>query len=381
MTHDAPAVRCAAMKRSVHSSAVVVLLFAFLAGGPLASSCFAQAVDPVQAAKDAFNKAKAQLQGHTAATQPASQQATSGSQPAPGAQPPGTQPAGTRLAVNSALSSSLLTPAPAGGLAPAVLPDLLGVHVGEPPEQAIAELQKLYPVVRGPGGAVLSAISSTPANHYPFSNAPLYFSAVYNTRLNAAPGCSTNSCQGEDRIDAIFSGPPEKMLVQLRRSLSWAIGKEPTSVTLKNALIEKYGQNFVEGPGLTLTWLFDETGKPMPPLAKAVAFTGCQGIISNQAGVGGGLPSYLGIPQQPQQPVPQQDLDRIVKVRCGMQVQVVASINGTAGGTANALGVVISEIAADLRAAFAAENYIRQERSAHSNQQLKNAEQQAAPSF
>jgi hypothetical protein len=373
------------MKRSVYTHPVAALLFAFLAGGPFASSSFAQ-VNPFQAAKDAYNKAKAQLQGQTAATQPAtpttgesaSQQATSGSRAAPGTQPPGTQPAGTRLAVNGALSSSLLTPAPAGGLAPSVLPDLLGVHVGEPTDQAISELQKLYPPVRQPGGAVVSAISSTPANHYPFPNAPLYFSAVYNTRPNAAAGCASTTCQGEDRVDAIFSGPPEKMLVQLKRSLTWTMGNAPTSDTLKKALIEKYGQNFVESSGLTFTWLFDETGKPMPPLAKAVAFTGCQGIISNQAGVGGGLPSYLGIPQQT---VPQQDLDRIVKVRCGMQVQVVAWINGTPGGTANSLLVTISEIAADMRAAFAAENYIRQEKSAQSNQQLKNAQQQAAPSF
>ena len=64
-----------------------------------------------------------------------------------------------------------------------------------------------------------------------------------------------------------------------------------------------------------------------------------------------------------------------------MQIQVVAWINGTPGGTANTLLVTISEIAADLRAAFAAENYIRQERNAQSNQQLKNAQQQATPTF
>jgi len=117
----------------------------------------------------------------------------------------------------------------------------------------------------------------------------------------------------------------------------------------------------------------------MPPLAKSVAFNGCQSIISNGAGVGGGLPSYLGVavPQKE----PQQDLDRIVKVRCGMQIQVVAWINGTPGGTANSLLVTVSEIAGDLRAAFAAENYLWQLKSAQSNQQLKNAQQQAAPTF
>ena len=162
----------------------------------------------------------------------------------------------------------------------------------------------------------------------------------------------------------------------LQRDLTWDMGKAPTSDTLKNALIQKYGPDFVESAGGYLTWLFDETGKPMPPLPRAVALTGCQTIVSNQSGVSRGLPSYLGMPTRTQQ-----DVDRIVKVRCGMQVQVAAWINGTPGGTANALEVTVREIASDLRAAFAAENYMWQLKSAQSNQQLNNAQQQAAPKF
>ncbi len=60
----------------------------------------------------------------------------------------------------------------------------------------------------------------------------------------------------------------------------------------------------------------------------------------------------------------------IVEVRCRMQIQVVASIAGTSGGTANALQVTINEIAGDLRAAFEAENYIWQMKNAQSNQHL-----------
>ncbi len=342
----------------------------------------AQVQNPIQAFKDAMAKAKQQQAAQKPsrpATQPAAQAPPSGTQQAALVSQPVSQPAsGNQMAVPGAFTSSLLTPVPAGGLDPSKLPDLLGVHIGEPADQAIAELQKLYPVVRSPGGAVQSQILSTPHNKYPFANAPLYAATVYNVRQNTA-GCSPTTCQAQDRIDAVFSGPPDKMVVQLRRYLTWDVGKTPTSDTLKTALIQKYGQNFVEGPPLTYTWLFDETGKPMPPLTRLVALSGCQNIVSNQNGVGGGLPSYLGIGNP--QTEAQQDLDRIVKVRCGMQVQVVAAINGTAGGTANALQVVINEIAADLRAGFAAENYIWQLRSAQSNQQLKNAQQQAAPTF
>ena len=356
------------MKRSVCSPIVVTLLFAFLAAD-FTGSAFAQAQNPIQAAKDAYNKAKAQLQEQAPATaQLASLQTAPGPQPA----------SGNQLAVPGAFSSSLLTPAPAGGLDPSKLPDLLGIHIGEPTDQAVAEIQKLYPVIRNDHGNVLWGLPSIPYHNYPFPNAPPYVSAVAVAKPNTA-GCSPTTCQAQDRMDAVFSGPPEKRVVQLKRYLTWEGSKTPTSETLKNALIQKYGPNFVENSALTLTWLFDETGKPMPPLPKSVVATGCQNIVSNGVGVSGGLPSYLGVPVT--QKVPQQDLDRIVKVRCGMQVQVVAWINGTPGGTANTLQVTVSEIAGDLRAAFAAENYIWQLKSAQSNQQLKNAQQQAAPTF
>ena len=43
--------------------------------------------------------------------------------------------------------------------------------------------------------------------------------------------------------------------------------------------------------------------------------------------------------------------------------------------------IMFDEVAFDLRDAFAAENYIRQAKNAKGNQQLKDAQQQAAPKF
>jgi hypothetical protein len=54
---------------------------------------------------------------------------------------------------------------------------------------------------------------------------------------------------------------------------------------------------------------------------------------------------------------------------------------GQTGGTVTSLAVTIREYAADLRDAFAAENYKRQAKYAQGNQQLKNAQGQAAPTF
>ena len=330
-----PGTRNSAMKRFVYRP-IIAALVALLATGSFAGSALAQIANPFQVAKDAFNKAKAQIQGQMPATgQPVAQQIAAGpQQTAPGLR----QVSDNQLATPGAFSSALLTAAPPGGLDPSKLPDLLGIHIGEPADQAVAEIQKVYPVVRNDHGTVLWGLPTVPYNKYPFPNAPPYVAAVAVFKPNTA-GCSaTSNCQAQDHLDAVFSGPPEKRIVRMQRNLTWDGGKAPTSETLKNALVQKYGANFIENSSLTLTWLFDETGRPMPPLAKSVTATGCQGIVSNGSGVGGGLPSYLGIgvPQRE----PQQDLDRIVKVRCGMQVQVVAWINGTPGGTATIHGAV-----------------------------------------
>ena len=366
------------MKRSVYTAPVVATLFASLAAGPLAGSALAQVVNPLQAAKDALNKAKTQLQAQTASTPSATP--TSGqpaSQPAAQGLPQGPQAAsGSQQAVPGALSSNLLTPAPPGGLDPSKLPDLLGLHIGEPTDRAVAEIQKLYPVIRNDHGTVIWGKLTPYTTKYAFTNDPPYISAEAVAKPNTA-GCSPINCQAQDVLNAVFSGPPGRRLVQLKRSLTWDMEKVPTTDTLRNALIQKYGQNFIENSALTLTWLFDETGAPMPPLDKAVAATGCQGIVSSQGGGAAPVRSYLvGMPSRTQQ-----DLDRIVKVRCGMQVQVVAWIGGTRGGTANSLDVTIREIAADLRDAFAAENYLRQAANAEGNKQLNSAQQQAAPKF
>ena len=277
-------------------------------------------------------------------------------------------------------SSSLIPPSPAGGLDPSKLPDLVGIHIGEPTDQVLAEVKKLYPLVRNGRGTVVSGDLGIGAIKYANTNDPRYTSSMLDTN-EIITACTPPNCKPRDEMRAIFSGPPEKMAVQLQRTLSWNSGGQPTVDTLKTALIQKYGQHFVESPPLTLTWLFDEAGKPMPPLSKAVAYAGCQGILSQQGYPAGNpqvLQSYLGISTPT---VTQQNIDRIVKQRCGVQVWVQAQINGLQDGTATQLTVMIREIAADLRDAFAAENYIRQATNAQSNQQLKNAQQQAAPTF
>jgi hypothetical protein len=92
------------------------------------------------------------------------------------------------------------------------------------------------------------------------------------------------------------------------------------------------------------------------------------------------LASYVGLLYNPGAPPLQQQLAPVLRGRCSF-VLVTAQIIGQPAGPANGLTVTIQELPEDLRDAFNAEAYLQQAANAQSNQQLKNAQQQAAPKF
>lgn len=301
---------------------------------------------------------------------------------APAASP---SPAPQAPAPASTLGGVQLPPAPPGGLDASKLPDIVTIHIGTPTDQVIAQLNSLYPVVRndrgsqiwGPGGTG-GGLSSA---KYASTNDPPYVSSAMYSRAFADPCPSTpNGCQSSDQVAAVFSGPPEKVLVRLERILSYGSGQPTTTANLRAALAQKYGPNFTEDPPMTLSWAFDEQGKALPAPPKPVS---CRGIISTE-----GYPppnpysmtSYLGLITTGTPPPLQQQLTPILRGRCSF-IFVTAQINGLRDGSANQMTVVIQELPEDLRDAFAAEIHMEQAANAQANQQLKNAQQTAAPKF
>lgn len=304
-----------------------------------------------------------------------------------GASSPVPTPAPGTAASTAPQGSPQLPPAPPAGLDPSKLPDILGVHIGTPTDQVIKQVAALYPFVRHGTGPMISGAIGNGFIKYAHTNDPPYISSTGYTKPNCG---SLESCQANDRMDVIFSGPPEKAAVQLVRDLSWD-RDNPSRDTLKSALIQKYGQNFTEYPALTLTWAFDEQGKALPPPNKSVT---CQGPLSQQGYPGvavapGGpfkpsnnpqtLETYLGlVPVPPQQQ--QQQMTNFLRSRCSF-ILVRAQISATSDGIAHDMVITIQELPLDLRDAFAAERYLRQAVNAQSNQQLNNSQQQAAPKF
>jgi hypothetical protein len=291
---------------------------------------------------------------------------------------------------SASLGDVQLPPAPPGGLDSSKLPDILGVHIGTQTDKVIAQLNSLYPFVRHGTGAQESGYRGNGYIKYAATNDPPYVSSTGFFKPNTA-GCSPNGCQANDTMGAIFSGPPEKVAVKLVRSVTYDADKQKTSDNMKAALVQKYGPNFTEYPPLTLNWAFDEQGNALPAPPRPVS---CRGIISQQgypgtSAVPGGpstpynpqvLASYVGLAYNPGAPPLQQQLTPIMRGRCSF-VLVTAQIIGQPAGPANGLTVTIQELPEDLRDAFNAEAYLQQAANAQSNQQLKNAQQQAAPQF
>lgn len=288
-------------------------------------------------------------------------------------------------ASGSGLQGVQLPPAPPGGLDPSKLPDILDVHIGTPTDKAIAQLNSLYPLVRNNRGTQIWGPGSTgsPASYtkYAPTNDPPFISSALFTRP-FPEGCikpdASGSCQVHDEMRVIFSGPPQKLLVRLERSISWE--QQTTSDNLKAALIQKYGPNVAEypqHPPIILKWAFDEEGKALPAPKPNVT---CAGLVSQQ-----GYPppnpysisNYIGFASEP---VTQQQLTSFMRGRCPY-ISVQVQINGRPGGPANQMTVVIEELPQDLRNAFAADQYMRQAANAQANQQLKKSQQQAPPKF
>jgi hypothetical protein len=354
---------------------------------PAASSSTSAAAAPSPCPAPAASASPANANANAPAPAAAPVAPATDTAPAVAASP---SPAPQAPASGSALGGVQLPPVPPGGLDPSKLPDILGVHIGTPTDKVIPQLNSLYPFVRHGTGAEESGSGGNAFIKYAATNDPPYVSSTGFFKPNTA-GCSPKGCQASDQMGAIFSGPPEKVAVKLFRTVTYDADNETTVDKMKAALVQKYGPNFTEYPPLTLNWAFDEQGNALPAPPKPVS---CRGILSQQGYQGttlvpGGpttpnnpqrLDSYVGLLYNPGAPPLQQQLTPIMRGRCSY-ILVQAQINGQANGGANALTVTIQELPEDVRDAFAAEAYMQQAAKAQSNQQLNNAQQQAAPKF
>jgi hypothetical protein len=344
---------------------------------PAASSTAASSPCPAPAASAAAN-APAGAAPAASASAPAPATSNAAAAPAPAAVP-AQSASGQPLTLTQMMIAAAATvpPAPAGGLDPSKLPDVLGVHIGTPTNQAIAQMAALYPFVRGSNGMQEWGPEGNSMIKYSATKDPAYISA---TKFNRA-----GQDGGTDEISAIFSGPPDQRAVQLDREIGDAPAQQTPSDTFKNALIQKYGPNYTQFPVDVMVWAFDEQGKPLT-LSKAdatCANAGGGGLVSQQGYPANNpylMSNYIMI-QTPTPSLQQSNINSLLRSKCLKGIVVKADIAGHPGGLASGMSITIIDVVTDLRNAFNAEIYLENAANATASQQQKNAEQQAAPKF
>jgi hypothetical protein len=262
---------------------------ALLLGTLLATPLAARVPNPIQAAKDAYKKARQQQQAS--------------------AKPPAAQPAEAQGA-DGQPAANTNTVAPAVPFEPARIPDVVGVRIGMSPQEALQILHKQYP-----GDRKQDMVNQA----WPSAQKPFYgFNIIQTDPLGTA--------------DAYLSltAPPGPQIV-------WRITRFTHRVHTNRAVFlaalrEKYGKESMAfapggGPGISddkqighLVWLFDESGKriPLPPVR---FFPGYSTIWDCGNAVGGLNP-------QPLMPENEIDTTRLFPGWCANYVGIRVTLSG-----------------------------------------------------
>ena len=227
----------------------------------------AQIQNPIQAAKDAYNKAKQQQQ---------QQQNQKPQQPASQGQP--TQPANAPVQSDATAADSTAANGSPEALkkiaASSQFVDIVGVKLGMTPEQATAAIKAYKSTFKI---EVLNTRLFHPGSEQ-FLRVPRYIS-----------GYEPNSPNGYEWITVEFTQPPSPPLVsQIQRSVEFPSSQPVMASTLLESLRKKYGQeNFSQAD--TSAWVYDLNGKLLSRLGNAQP---CIGMDV----VNGGLPRGTGEP-------------------------------------------------------------------------------------
>jgi len=277
----------------------------FLLVAPTFAACIvapanAQFQNPIQAAKDAYKKAKQQQAGSTTtppanapaaapASAPAAAPANTASQP--GSPQPANAPAASGASTSAPQGAGAVwTPptsdtsttgkvaAPVGPLDPSKLPDIGGLHIGATSAEINPVLQKIHP------GAPLQPISQ----------------GVGKPPTGVRLSVGTAIPQSADGFLVDYTYEPNKPQTAYFISRNVQYVQPIAKQVVFDALRQKYGKETEDvmtgGIGITaMVWLFDEQGHvvhttPSTASTNGTPF-GCQGDYAE----GDGLNLYLGV--------------------------------------------------------------------------------------
>ena len=248
--------------RKLTKSVLVVVLVASLS----VLTAAAQIQNPIQAAKDAYKKARQQQQ----------QQTNQPQQPAPLGQT--TQAANAQVQSNaaapgsSAANGDCCTPEALKKIAASVgFVDIVGIRLGMTPAQAMAAIRAYKPGLKI---EVLNTRLFHPGSDQ-FVRVPRYISAQEP---------NNQSGKGYEYINVEFTQPPGPPLAsKIERYVAMPVGQPVMASSMLESLRKKYGQdNFTQNDARG--WIYDMDGKLPARLPKTTAYCAFPGELPRGAG-------------------------------------------------------------------------------------------------
>jgi len=257
---------------------------------------------------------------------------------------------------------------PAAGLDPSKLPDIEGIHLGMSVEQASAILKSLFPA----GSNTLTVTASKFLN----TSDKAWITSMTGSLNN---GCA--SCQ--EQVIVKFSMPPKpQQVIDIQRAIVFETNKQPPMDATIDGLRKKYGSETfktVPDPVQYFAWLYDEEGKLLP--ATPQFGRGCAGsIVGPPVGGDPAHPNSVGFALATG-PVTPSAIAAMMRDPCRSHVHVSAQVSPSSPTLplVHIIDIHMSENALDTRDVIAAQQYLDGVAAGQKQQQLKKAQQQAAP--
>jgi hypothetical protein len=231
----------------------------------------AQFQNPIQAAKDAYNKAKQEQQ----------QKPQQGPQSRP--QPPNVGGESTAQSGSVALGEDCCSPAAMKKTAASLgFVDIVGIKLGMTPEQAVAAVKAYNPSLRIENLTARLEHPSGPLGN--FVKVPYTINAyTANSRTDLGP---------VEWIAMQFTLPPgPPLLSKVVRYTGFVVGRPVMASNLLESLRKKYGQDNFSPSGDTVGWVYDSNGKLLTRVSPP------QGVCAGD-GYAAGVPGGGAVPHQ-----------------------------------------------------------------------------------
>ena len=236
-----------------------VLTVAIAAAWVFGAQATAQSKNPIQAAKDAYKKAREEQQAKKPQQPPAAP--STPPQTAPTSQP--SNPASTSAAQPGGASGDCCSPGALKTIASSAgFLDIVGIKLGMTPEQAFAAVKAFNGQLKID---IVNARMEDPSGPLGnFTRVPQY-AVAHTVGLRPNPNFPALFAGADGSSDVIvieFTIPPSPPLVgKIVREVTFPQRQPVVASNLLDALRKKYGQESSQGN--YSTWVFDSAGKPV----------------------------------------------------------------------------------------------------------------------